>query len=383
MKNLPFYSILLLLILGCKEQPKTNYTINGNAQGVYNGVRVYLNDVNERGIPKPIDTAMVMNESFVFNGGVDYPKLMYITVNGVPGRLPVIIENENLTLTIDNKILSNSTLTGSKSNKIFNDYNSELQKLKTTIQEASKNLKSSNFLKDSIRMNSDQIAFDKANEAFSDFQYKYLEDNSDSYGILPILSLLSKGRNADFDRLINIYDNLGEPMKNTSEGQQINTTLNQIKVRLEAEKATAIGAKASEFSAPTPQGTSLALSDVLKKGKITIIDFWAAWCGPCRRENPNVVKVYEKYHDKGLEIIGVGLDGRRGQQSPKEAWIKAIEDDNLTWHQVSNLRYFGEIAKLYNVSSIPAMFVLDSDGKIIAKNLRGPALEKKIAEILN
>jgi thiol-disulfide isomerase/thioredoxin len=111
-------------------------------------------------------------------------------------------------------------------------------------------------------------------------------------------------------------------------------------------------------------------------GKVTIVDFWAAWCKPCRAENPNVVKIYNKYHDKGLNILGVSLDRKA------EDWKKAIEDDGLTWNHVSNVDYFDEIAKLYNVEAIPATFILDAEGTIIAKNLRGPALEEKIAELL-
>ncbi|MBT8296773.1 MAG: TlpA family protein disulfide reductase, partial [Maribacter sp.] len=130
------------------------------------------------------------------------------------------------------------------------------------------------------------------------------------------------------------------------------------------------------FSAPTPTGEILALNDI--KGKATLIDFWAAWCRPCRAENPNVLKVYNKYHDKGLNIIGVSLD------KTAEAWKKAIKDDGLIWHQVSNTAYFNDaIAKMYNVDAIPAAFLLDENGVIVAKNLRGPALEAKVAELLN
>jgi thiol-disulfide isomerase/thioredoxin len=138
-----------------------------------------------------------------------------------------------------------------------------------------------------------------------------------------------------------------------------------------------IGAKAPEFSAPTPEGTELALNDAL--GKYTIIDFWASWCKPCRRENPNVVRVYEKYHDKGLNIISVSLD-RQGQES---RWKQAIADDKMDWYHVSNLMFWQDpIAKQYNVRSIPATFLLDENGTIIDKNLRGAALEVKIASLL-
>ncbi|MEX0272741.1 MAG: peroxiredoxin family protein, partial [Flavobacteriaceae bacterium] len=141
-------------------------------------------------------------------------------------------------------------------------------------------------------------------------------------------------------------------------------------------KSTSIGSKAPEFSGPNPDGKQISLAEV--KGKATLIDFWAAWCRPCRAENPNVVKVYNKYHDKGLNVIGVSLDRNA------EAWKKAIADDGLEWNHVSHVAYFEDpIAKLYNIDAIPAAFLLDENGVIVAKNLRGPALEEKVSELLD
>ena len=147
------------------------------------------------------------------------------------------------------------------------------------------------------------------------------------------------------------------------------------KAREEKGKSTAIGATAPDFSGPTPEGKELSLKEAM--GKVTIIDFWAAWCKPCRVENPNVVKIYNKYHSKGLNIIGVSLDRK------EEDWKKAIADDNLSWNHISSLDYFNDaVAKLYNVEAIPATFILDENGVIIAKNLRGDELESKISELL-
>ena len=143
---------------------------------------------------------------------------------------------------------------------------------------------------------------------------------------------------------------------------------------VDAMRATVVGQIAPEISLPNPEGEVKKLSDL--RGNIVMIDFWAAWCGPCRRENPNVVKVYEKYKDKGFEIYGVSLDRK------KEDWVKAIEKDNLTWTQVSDLSYFNsEAARAYSVNAIPATVLLDKEGRIIARNLRGEALEQKLAEI--
>ena len=120
----------------------------------------------------------------------------------------------------------------------------------------------------------------------------------------------------------------------------------------------------------------MSLSDI--KNKLVLIDFWASWCRPCRLENPNFVKLYDKYHEKGLNIISVSLD----RENQKSRWIKAIEKDNLSWYNVSNLKYWQDpVALMYNISSIPATFILDDKGTIIATRLRGSALEKKIDEL--
>ena len=139
--------------------------------------------------------------------------------------------------------------------------------------------------------------------------------------------------------------------------------------------AIVIGKPAPNFSAPSPEGKTISLKESL--GKVTIIDFWASWCGPCRAENPNVVAMYNELHDKGLNIIGVSLD--------KDAtkWKEAIAKDKLTWAHVSNLKFWDEpIAKQYNVQSIPATFILDAKGNIVAKDLRGDALKAKVKELL-
>ncbi len=173
-----------------------------------------------------------------------------------------------------------------------------------------------------------------------------------------------------------MYDAFTPEVKETSAAKKIVEQLNLLKDFEEQSKSTEVGAKAPEFTAPGPNGQEIALNQVL--GKVTLVDFWAAWCRPCRAENPNVVAVYNKYHEKGLNIIGVSLDRKA------EDWKKAIEDDGLTWNHVSHVQYFNDpIAKLYNVDAIPAAFLLDENGVIIAKNLRGPALEAKVAELLN
>jgi peroxiredoxin len=150
----------------------------------------------------------------------------------------------------------------------------------------------------------------------------------------------------------------------------------QMKQQLDELRALAVGQVAPDIVLPDPSGKTTKLSDL--RGKYVLIDFWAAWCKPCRQENPNVVRLYSQYNAKGFEVFGVSLDRSR------EDWVKAIADDKLTWTQVSDLQYFNSAAaELYQIQAIPATYLIDPDGKIIAKDLRGPSLEAKLAELFD
>lgn len=148
----------------------------------------------------------------------------------------------------------------------------------------------------------------------------------------------------------------------------------QLQQKLTAMKGISIGGEAPDFSQATPEGAELSLSDL--RGKIVLVDFWASWCGPCRRENPNVVRLYNRYKDQGFEILGVSLDRDR------DRWLKAIDADKLTWRHVSDLKgWSNSVAKMYGVRSIPHTILLDAEGKVIARNLRGESLARKLEEL--
>ncbi|RMG85657.1 MAG: TlpA family protein disulfide reductase [Bacteroidetes bacterium] len=148
----------------------------------------------------------------------------------------------------------------------------------------------------------------------------------------------------------------------------------EVQRQMRSVQSNQIGGEAPDFTMKTPDGEDLSLSDL--RGKYVLIDFWASWCGPCRRENPNVVAMYEKYKDKEFEILSVSLDKQ------KDRWLQAIEKDGLTWRHVSDLKgWQNEAAKTYGVRSIPHTVLVDKEGRIIARNLRGPNLEAKLKEI--
>ncbi|RZL09309.1 MAG: TlpA family protein disulfide reductase [Hymenobacter sp.] len=146
---------------------------------------------------------------------------------------------------------------------------------------------------------------------------------------------------------------------------------------LQVSKLTAIGAQAPVFTQATPDGRQVSLSDY--RGKYVLVDFWASWCGPCRAENPAVIKAYNTFKSRNFDILSVSLDEENG----REKWLKAIQDDQLTWTQVSDLRgWANEAAKRYGVQSIPQNYLLDPTGKIVAANLRGDELQAKLAQLL-
>jgi thiol-disulfide isomerase/thioredoxin len=381
-----FSRILLLLFVSaffsCQEEVRNTYTINGEAKDLYNGLRVYLNEISEKGSMVAIDTAVVVNETFFFNGRVSEPKLLFLTVQSVPGRLPFMIENSEIAIKVDKKILVNSAVSGSKNNTDLKEYIDRMKTMNDELKQQNLRYSDAKFYNNEEEMAQAQKDIEQLLSDFKSYPYEFIASHKSSYASFQALEGLIRNKEVDYDALEASYNSLDDALKQSGQGVSFGIKLKDFKMRLEKARATEIGKIAPEFSAPTPAGDLLAVSDVYSKGKITIVDFWAAWCGPCRRENPNIVKIYREFHDKGLEILGVSLDGRRGQQDPKGAWIQAIEDDGLSWNHVSNLSYFGPIAQQYNINAIPAMFILDNQGKIIAKNLRGRALADKVAELL-
>lgn len=190
---------------------------------------------------------------------------------------------------------------------------------------------------------------------------------------LGVINFLQNNNVMDRDRYLHVYIDAAKKAKDAwPELAQTKEFVGSV----EKMKVTAVGQPAPEIALPDTTGQVVKLSSM--KGKYVLVDFWAKWCGPCRQENPNVVRAFHKYKDKGFTVFGVSLD------RSKEDWIRAIHEDQLAWTHVSDLKYWqSEAAKTYNITGIPFSLLLDPNGVIIAKNLRGPALDKKLAEIFS
>jgi peroxiredoxin len=213
----------------------------------------------------------------------------------------------------------------------------------------------------------DRLDQKKLDAQEADVNKTFIRDNPDSYISLDALEMYAYG--ADYVDIAPLYEGLSPAIKQSPGGKKFGDRLPKL-------KAVAIGAIAPEFAEPDTSGKIVSLASF--RGKYVLIDFWASWCGPCRHENPNVVKAYNRYKTQNFTIVGVSLD-RPGN---KEKWLKAIRTDGLTWTQLSDLKFWdNKAAGLYAVRGIPQNFLLDPDGKIIGKNLRGEDLEEKLAEL--
>lgn len=375
MKKIVVLLITASLFVACNKLEGNEFMISGTAEGISDGKLAILETLDESGmVLKPTDTAVIKNGKFEFKGTTAEPELRFIQLDSVQGKIVFILENGEISIKAFKDSINKSVIGGTFNNEQFAVYNKEQNVIQKKIADYrtvnKEKMEVAMQTNDTVTVNSLRDGFVKLNNEFKDYNVKFAEKNPKAFiSVLMIQNMLMQP-DSDFEKLEKTFNNLDKSVKDTKPGKNVGELISN---RSSAE----VGKAAPEFSAPNPEGKMVSLKESL--GKVTIIDFWASWCGPCRKENPSVVALYNELHEKGLNIIGVSLD----KEGDAQKWQDAITADKLTWPQVSNLKYWNDpVAKKYNVTSIPATFILDATGKIVARDLRGEELKAKVIELL-
>ncbi|GAB2785158.1 peroxiredoxin [Hymenobacter luteus] len=346
----------------------SSYQLTGQLQNAPAGTKVYLAELGETQFVSR-DTATVDDKGqFTFSGNLPEAGIYQVKLDEQNQALVALENGRQVQLTGNAQQFSQSyTVKGSPDSDL--------------LQQISRSMQTSRQQMQRLEQRFNQAAEQNRRDSLAVLQQKAL--TLQTQGSAGLARLVRQNPNSVVSAfvvtsIINPDDNfaLADSVANVLKKNRPDSRFTKALVaRLEPLRTTAVGVQAPEISLPSPEGKAVALSSL--RGKYVLIDFWASWCGPCRQENPNVVKAYNKFKAKGFEIYSVSFDQDRGK------WLKAIQNDKLTWTHVSDLKGWESAAgQTYGIKSIPQSYLLDPQGRIIAKNLRGEALDATLASVL-
>ncbi len=362
----------ILLIAACSEGQSNGQfnqdpqiRIEGKVRHPMHEGSVVLEKIGQNEIV-PVDTLMISSDS-TFRYGLKNTKPGFYRINFYNRQyVNLILNHESVKVTADGDRPDGFVeVKGSVDNDYFYAVNDIMKEMQRKINEMN-----SDYLKARADGNEEKMqAIEEQYRAVEKENTEKLKQKIQEMG--HSIAAFYAVNFLDAEKELAFLSDLAEKFKKEMPDSEYTQ---QFVAQVEDLRKLAIGMEAPDIALPNPEGDTIRLSSL--RGKYVMIDFWAAWCKPCRVENPNVVKLYQKYKDKGFEIYGVSLD------RTKQAWVDAIDEDNLGWKHVSDLQYFNsEAAMLYNINAIPATVLLDKNGVIIDKNLRGQALAQKLSEI--
>ena len=364
-------SLSFLIFLSSCGSSDNQFELIGNAD-VSDGTMIYVLQADQNNQPYIKDSTSVQSNSFKFKGISSTPQISYIQVEGVNGYVLAILENGDIKADIYKDSISKSRVYGTKSNDDFIKYKAETKYLVDIMNNISSDAQSAIMNGDVDTAMELEKEYNSKEREVMLYEWDFIVDNLDSYMSALLLEVFMIENKVNKDSIIDVYESFSNRIKVSDVGKNIADLLSQFEDPIE------VGEIAPDFTAPSIDGPDITLSNELLNNKVTLLDFWAAWCRPCRIENPNLVRLHKKYKNSGFDIIGVSLDRTR------EQWEQAVIDDNLPWTQVSNLNFWNDpVARRYSIRAIPQSYLLDKNGLVMGKNLRGQELEDRILALLN